>query len=240
MGGRAAGPAAARSAAVGGTPAAGSLAPAPTTGGRAAESWCTDARAAGPRCLRTCRAQPGEWGACVQSTVEVYVPQKSRYRIPLNPPLPSCCPPCAPVETLEDRLTREYRRAPNDFTLQMFYGQGQSSQGFLFLMIFWGPTRVSRVFQMVNWLASARPIHSAGAVDAVAVGVAGCAPGCCRRAAASQAQRQSLPPSKRDACSQARAWAGVGARTGRCCSPRPGTAALAAILPLPLLGPSPA
>jgi hypothetical protein len=30
------------------------------------------------------------------------------------------------------------------------------------------------------------------------------------------ARRQSLPPSKRDACSQARARAGAGARTGRC------------------------
>ncbi len=77
MGGRAAGPAAARSAAVGGTPAAGSLAPAPTTGGRAAESWCTDARAAGPWCLRTCRAQPGEWGSVCRAPWRCTSPKKS-------------------------------------------------------------------------------------------------------------------------------------------------------------------
>jgi hypothetical protein len=41
-----------------------------------------------------------------------------------------------------------------------------------------------------------------------------CAPGCRRRASASRAPRLSLPPSKRDACSQARARAGAGARTG--------------------------
>jgi hypothetical protein len=53
-----------------------------------------------------------------------------------------------------------YRRAPNDFTLQMFYGQGLEFPGFS-QIIHWGPTRFSRVFQMVYWFASApRPIHS--------------------------------------------------------------------------------
>jgi hypothetical protein len=41
----------------------------------------------------------------------------------------------------------------------MFYGRGHEFPGFS-QMIYWGPTRVSRVFQMVYWLASAsRPIH---------------------------------------------------------------------------------
>jgi hypothetical protein len=42
----------------------------------------------------------------------------------------------------------------------MFYGQGHEFPGFS-QIIYWGLARVSRVFQMVYWLASApRPIHS--------------------------------------------------------------------------------
>jgi hypothetical protein len=76
-----------------------------------------------------------------------------------------------------------YRRAPNGFTLQMFYGQGHEFPGFS-QMIYWGPTRVARVFLMVYWLASAplpvvvvdhrRLLALAAAVDAVAVGVQPC------------------------------------------------------------------
>jgi hypothetical protein len=53
----------------------------------------------------------------------------------------------------------EYRRAPNTFTFQMFYGLGQEFPGFS-QMIYRGTKRVVRVFQMVYWLALApRPTH---------------------------------------------------------------------------------
>ncbi len=61
-----------------------------------------------------------------------------------------------------------YRRAIITFTFQKFDGQGHEFPGFS-QMVYWGPTRVSRVFHMVYWLASVphpihHPISSAGAL----------------------------------------------------------------------------
>jgi hypothetical protein len=108
------------------------------------------------------------------------------------PPFP---PPCLPIG-------RHYRSAPKDFTLQMFYGQGHEFPGFS-QTIYWGPTRVSRVFQTVYWLM--RPIASAAASSAAfqdrwagarmssAMSLLAGAPGCAPTPAAAALRQQRGP-----------------------------------------------
>jgi hypothetical protein len=124
-------------------------------------------------------------------------------------------------------------------------------------MINWGLARVSRVFQMVYLLASApRPINSSHLIISASRAASNrpcrpCRPGLythTRMPVTSRVHHHDPPPPRmagqrraRGSCSQARARAGAGSRTGRCparcprplapqvgtqCAPTPAAAAL--------------